>query len=116
MVMTGANAMMNGAANTGMMGPGVMMDMSGMMGPMGMGMDMGMGGGMMQMQTDGTGQMQQGVTNGTPEQGAQGNVAVGMIQDAGFNGQQQGDMMGMGMGNEYGMQARLLLLSTSGSC
>ncbi|KAG5340501.1 hypothetical protein C0989_001408 [Termitomyces sp. Mn162] len=104
MVMTGANAMMNGAANTGMMGPGVMMDMSGMMGPMGMGMDMGMGGGMMQMQPDGTGQMQQGVTNGTPEQSAQGNVSVGMIQDAGFNGQQQGDMMGMGMGNEYGMQ------------
>ncbi|KAG6879377.1 hypothetical protein C0992_003197 [Termitomyces sp. T32_za158] len=107
MVMTGANAMMNGAANTGMMGPGVMMDMTGMMGPMGMGMDMGMGGGMMQMQADGTGQMQQGVTNGTPEQAAQGNVAVGMIQDAGFNGQQQGDMMGMGMGNEYAMQARL---------
>ncbi|KAG6874384.1 hypothetical protein C0995_015120 [Termitomyces sp. Mi166 len=104
MVMTGANAMMNGAANTGMMGPGVMMDMSGMMGPMGMGMDMGMGGGIMQMQPDGTGQMQQGVTNGTPEQGAQGSVAVGMMQDTGFNGQQQGDMMGMGMSNEYGMQ------------
>ncbi|KAG6911316.1 hypothetical protein DXG01_002155 [Tephrocybe rancida] len=99
MVMTGTTAMMNGAANSGMMGPGVMMDM-GMMGPMGMGMDMGMGGGMMQMQPDGTGQMQQGVGNGTPEQGGQ---AVGMMQDGAFNGQQGGDMMGMSMGNEYGM-------------
>ncbi|KAF8899254.1 Fip1 motif-domain-containing protein [Infundibulicybe gibba] len=51
MVMTGTSAMMNNAgANGGMMGPGVMMDMSGMMGPMGMGMngDMNMGGAMMQ--------------------------------------------------------------------
>ncbi|KAF8079113.1 hypothetical protein FPV67DRAFT_1604394 [Lyophyllum atratum] len=105
MVMTGTTAMMNGGANPGMMGGGVMMDMSGMMGPMGMGMGgdmgMGMGGPMMQMQ-DG-GQMQQGgvgVNSGTPEQ-VGGNV--GMMQD-GFNGQAQGDMMNLGMGNEYGMQ------------
>ncbi|KAG6855858.1 hypothetical protein H0H87_009975 [Tephrocybe sp. NHM501043] len=102
MVMTGTTAMMNGAANSGMMGPGVMMDMSGMMGPMGMGIDMGMGGGMMQMQPDGSGQMQQGVGSGTPEQSGQGNI--GMMQDGAFNGQQQGDMMGIGMGDEYGMQ------------
>ncbi|KAG6851399.1 hypothetical protein H0H93_005797 [Arthromyces matolae] len=101
MVMTGASAMMNGAANTGMMAPGVMMDMSGMM-PMGMDMGMGMGGGMMQMQPDGTAQMPQGVANGTPEQAAQGNV--GMMQDAAFPGQQAGDMMAIGMGNEYALQ------------
>ncbi|KAG6813236.1 hypothetical protein H0H92_012873 [Tricholoma furcatifolium] len=106
MVMTGTSAMMNGAANTGMMGPGVMMDMSGMM-PMGMGMEMGMGGGMMQMQPDGGAAMQQGVANGTTEQGAQGAVGVGMMQDGAFSGQQQGDMMAMGMGNEFGMQAQM---------
>ncbi|GLB43517.1 putative fip1 motif containing protein [Lyophyllum shimeji] len=105
MVMTGTTAMMNGAGNAGMMGGGVMMDMAGMMGPMGMGMgmggDMGMSGAMMQMQ-DGA-QMQQGgvgVNAGTPEQ-VGGNV--GMMQD-GFNGQAQGEMMNMGMGGEYGMQ------------
>ena len=42
MVMTGTNAMLtNGGPNPGMMGPGVMMDMSGMMNPMAMGMNGG---------------------------------------------------------------------------
>ncbi|EDR15306.1 uncharacterized protein LACBIDRAFT_301408 [Laccaria bicolor S238N-H82] len=107
MVMTGATTMMNGAG-PGMMGPGVMMDMSGMMGPMSMGMngDMSMGGAMMQgmMQDGGQGQ-QQGVGiiqgSGTPEQGA---GAVSMMQD-GFNaGAAVGGMMNMGIGGEYGMQ------------
>jgi len=109
MVMTGASAMMNNAANPGMMGPGVMMDMSGMMGPMGMGMngDMGMGGPMMQgMMPDGV-QGQQAVGpggNGTPEQVGNG---VGMMQD-GFNPAAGGPgMMNMGMGGEYGMQVNL---------
>lgn len=97
MVMTGANAMMNNAsANQGMLGPGVMMDMSGMMGPMGMVMngDMGMMQGMMGPDS---GQQQTGVVpgNGTPEQ----VNGVNMMQD-GFN-PNQGNMM---MGGEYGMQ------------
>jgi pre-mRNA 3'-end-processing factor FIP1 len=108
MVLTGTTAMMNGGGpNAGMMGPGVMMDISGMMGPMGMGMgmgDMGMGNPMMQggMMQDGS-QVQQGgvgVGNGTPEQ-AGANVA--MMQD-GFNQQAGGGMMNMGMGGDYGMQ------------
>ncbi|KAG5643538.1 hypothetical protein DXG03_000679 [Asterophora parasitica] len=109
MVMTGTTAMMNGAGNAGMMGPGVMMDM-GMMGPMGMGMDMGMGGPMMQMQQDGGGMQQGGVgvgvgNNGTPEQSVGVQGGVGMMQQDGFvGGQGQGDMMNMGMGGEYGMQ------------
>lgn len=111
MVMTGTTAMMNGGGpNAGMMGP--MMDMSGMMGPMGMGMgmgDMGMGNPMMQggMMQDAS-QVQQGgvgvgvgIGNGTPEQ-VGGNVA--MMQD-GFNGQTGGGMMNMAMGGgDYGMQ------------
>lgn len=114
MVMTGATTMMNGAG-PGMMGPGVMMDMSGMMGPMSMGMngDMSMGGAMMQgmMQDGGQGQ-QQGVGiiqgSGTPEQGA---GAVSMMQD-GFNaGAAAGGMMNMGIGGEYGMQVRSCLYS-----
>lgn len=105
MVMTGANAMMNNAGPNANMMP--MMDMSGMMGPMGMGMngDMGMGGPMMQgMMSDG-GQGQQGVgvgvlpTNATSEQ----VNGVGMMQD-GFNSGASG-MMNMGMGGEY-MQVR----------
>ncbi|KAF8167561.1 hypothetical protein B0H34DRAFT_779259 [Crassisporium funariophilum] len=107
MVMTGTTAMMNNAAaNSGMMGPGVMMDMSGMMGPMGMGMngDMGMNGPMMQgMMADGGQAQQSGVGvipgNGTPEQVGNG---VGMMQD-GFN-PGAGGMMNMGMGNEFVMQ------------
>jgi pre-mRNA 3'-end-processing factor FIP1 len=103
MVMTGANAMMNNAsANSGMMGPGVMMDM-GMMGPMGMGMngDMGMGGAMMQgMMPDGNqgGQAVVGVvpTNATPER----VNGVGMMQD--FN--PGNGMMNMSMSGEYVMQ------------
>lgn len=109
MVMTGTTAMMNGAGpNPSMMGPGVMMDMSGMMGPI-MGGDMGMGGPMMQvdgrtMMPDG-GQVYQGgvvVGNATPEQVA-GNVS--MMQE-GFNGgQPQGAMMNMGMGGaDFGLQ------------
>lgn len=113
MVMTGATTMMNGAG-PGMMGPGVMMDMSGMMGTMNMGMngDMSMGGAMMQgmMQDGGQGQ-QQGVGiiqgSGTPEQGA---GAVSMMQD-GFNaGAAAGGMINMGMGGEYGMQVHPCLL------
>ncbi|KIJ66421.1 hypothetical protein HYDPIDRAFT_180849 [Hydnomerulius pinastri MD-312] len=109
MVMTGANAMMNGNSNPNMMGPNVgmnpMMDMS--MGPMNMPMGLGMNGDMgMQMQAGGP-MMQEGpvpgpvgpvVTNGTPEQGVQ----MGM-QD-GFGGGPGPGMMGMGMGGDYGMQ------------
>ncbi|KAJ7116832.1 hypothetical protein C8R43DRAFT_112628 [Mycena crocata] len=101
MVMTGTTAMMNGAANPAMMGQGMMMDMSGMMGPMGMGMngDMGMNGqmmqvdgrGMMGMQDGGQGQVGNG-GNGTPEQ--QGMMQEGFVGNPG--------MMGMGM--EYGGQ------------
>ena len=117
MVMTGTTAMMNGAAaNPGMMAPGIMMDMSGMMGPMSMGMgmagDMGMGGGMMQV--DGHGmmpdkaQVQQGgvgIGNGTPEQvGAN----VSMIQDGYTSGPAQGGMMNMGMGgSDFGIPVRV---------
>jgi len=105
MVMTGANAMMNNAtANTGMM-PGVMMDMSGMMGPMGMGMggDMGMGNPMMQgmMGADGGQGQQPGIgINGTPEH----VNGVGMMQE-GFNpAAGAAGMMNMGMGGEFNMQ------------
>ena len=102
MVMTGANAMMNNAAaNSGMMGSGVMMDMS-MMGPMGMGMngDMNMGGQLMQgMIPDHTQVQQSGVGivqgNGTPEQVGNG---IGIMQD-GFNSSAGGgNMMNIGMG------------------
>lgn len=108
MVMTGANAMMNNAAaNSGMMGSGVMMDMS-MMGPMGMGMtgDMNMGGPLMQgMMPDNTQVQQSGVGmvpgNGTPEQVGNG---IGMMQD-GFNpGAGGGNMMNIGMGGDFVMQ------------
>ncbi|KAM6498789.1 Fip1 domain containing protein [Amanita muscaria] len=74
MVMTGMTASMNaGGPGPGMMGPGMMMDMSNMLGPMGMGMgmngDVTMGNAMMQMQES----AQQGVNVGvgatsTPEQ------------------------------------------------
>ncbi|KAF8695207.1 hypothetical protein AX14_001864 [Amanita brunnescens Koide BX004] len=105
MVMTGMTALMNaGGPGPAMMGPGVMMDMANMMGPMGMGMgingDMGMGNAMMQMQ-DGA---QQGVSvgvggTGTPEQ------VGGMMQD-GFSGGQPGPagLMNMGMGGDFGLQ------------
>lgn len=110
MVMTGANAMMNQAtANPGMM-PGVMMDMSGMMGAMGMGMngDMGMANGMMQgMLPDNTQGQQAGVgvvpTNGTPEQ----VNGVGMMQE-GFNP----NAMNMNVGGEYAMQVCSILYIT----
>lgn len=102
MVMTGANAMMNNAAaNSGMMGSGVMMDIS-MMGPMGMGMngDMNMGAQLMQgMMPDHTQVQQSGVGvvqgNGTPEQVGNG---IGIMQD-GFNPSTGGsNMMNIGMG------------------
>ena len=111
MVMTGANAMMNNAAaNSGMMGSGVMMDMS-MMGSMGMGMngDMNIGGPLMQgMMSDNTQAQQSGVGivpgNGTPEQVGSG---IGMMQD-GFNpGAGGGNMMNMGMGGDFVMQVSL---------
>ena len=103
MVMTGANAMMNNAAaNSGMMGSGVMMDMS-MMGPMGMGMngDINMGPQMMQgMMPDHSQVQQSGVGivpgNGTPEQVGNG---ISIMQD-GFNPSAGGgsNMMNIGMG------------------
>jgi len=108
MVMTGANAMMNNAAaNSSMMGSGVMMDMS-MMGPMAMGMngDMNMGGPLMQgMMPDNTQVQQSGVGivpgNGTPEHVGNG---IGMMQD-GFNpGAGGGNMMNIGMGGDFVMQ------------
>jgi pre-mRNA 3'-end-processing factor FIP1 len=110
MVMTGANAMMNGSSNTTMMGPNVgmnpLMDMSGMGAmnmPMGLGMngDLGMqmqAGGPMMQEVPGPGPMGPVVTNGTPEQGVQ----MGM-QD-GFGGGPGPGMMGLGMGGDYGMQ------------
>ncbi|KAF8963947.1 hypothetical protein BDZ97DRAFT_1904746 [Flammula alnicola] len=103
MVMTGANAMMNNAGpNPAMMGPGVMMDMSGMMGPMGI--DMSMGNPMMQgMMTDG-GQGQQAGVGGVPGTGTPEQVnGVGMMQE-GFNPGAGGPMMNMAMGGEYVMQ------------
>jgi len=134
MVMTGATALMSGGGpNPGMMGPGVMMDMSGMMGPMGIGMngDMGMGmqpgGPMMQvdgrqmMGVDGRGMMQvqdggQGQGGGIGVSGGGvvgvggsgtpeqgGGVGVQMMQD-GFGGAGGPGMMGMGMGGDFGMQ------------
>ncbi|KIL71413.1 hypothetical protein M378DRAFT_93920 [Amanita muscaria Koide BX008] len=107
MVMTGMTALMNaGGPGPGMMGPGMMMDMSNMLGPMGMGMgmngDMTMGNAMMQMQES----AQQGVNVGvgatsTPEQVGS---AVGMMQD-GFSGAPgPNGMMNMGMGGEFAMQ------------
>lgn len=114
MVMTGTTAMMNGGGpNPGMMGPGVMMDMS-MMGPMGMGMngDMGMSNAMMQgmMQVPDGNQGQQGVNvgNGTPEHAGGG---VGMMQDGFHGGPGAGGMMNMSMGNDFGMQVRVPRLS-----
>jgi pre-mRNA 3'-end-processing factor FIP1 len=106
MVMTGANAMMNNAANSGMMGSGVMMDMS-MMGSMGMGMngDMNMGGPLMQgMMPDNTQVQQSGVGivtgNGTPEQAGNG---IAMMQD-GFNPAAGSNMMNIGMGGDFALQ------------
>ena len=108
MVMTGANAMMNNAANSSMMGSGVMMDMS-MMGPMGMGMngDMNMGGPMMQgMMSDNTQvQQQSGVgivpANSTPEQVGNG---IGLVQDGFSPGTGSGNMMNIGMSGDFGIQ------------
>ncbi|KAJ7897271.1 hypothetical protein B0H14DRAFT_399147 [Mycena olivaceomarginata] len=73
MVMTGTNAMLNGAGNPALMGQGMMMDMSGMM-PMGMGVGVGMGGEMgmngAMMQVDGRahGMMGMGMEYGVQEQ------------------------------------------------
>lgn len=104
MVMTGMTALMNaGGPGPAMMGPGVMMDMANMMGPIGMGMgmngDMGMGNAMMQMQDGPQQGVSVGVGGGTPEQ------VGGMMQD-GFSGGQPGPggMMNMGMGGDFSMQ------------
>ena len=103
MVMTGMTALMNaGGPGPAMMGPGVMMDMANMMGPIGMGMgmngDMGMGNAMMQMQDGPQQGVSVGVGGGTPEQ------VGGMMQD-GFSGGQPGPgMMNMGMGADFSMQ------------
>ncbi|KAF9566947.1 Fip1-domain-containing protein [Agrocybe pediades] len=104
MVMTGANAMMNNATANPMM-PGMMMDMSNMVG-MGMGMngDMGMGNPMMQgmMGADGGQGQQAGMgINGTPEH----VNGVGMMQE-GFNPAAAGGMMNMGMGGDF-MQSQM---------
>ncbi|KAK2464740.1 hypothetical protein APHAL10511_003158 [Amanita phalloides] len=106
MVMTGMTALMNaGGPGPGMMGPGVMMDMANMMGPMGMGMglngDMGMGNALMQMQEGGQPGVNVGVGvggTGTPEQ------VGGMMQD-GFSG----GAMNMGMGGDFGMQEQQVM-------
>jgi pre-mRNA 3'-end-processing factor FIP1 len=110
MVMTGANAMMNGTSSATMMGPNVgmnpMMDMSGM-GAMNMSMGMGMngdlglqmqGGGPMMQDVPGPGPVGPVVANGTSEQGVQ----MGM-QD-GYGGGPGPGMMAMGMNADYGMQ------------
>lgn len=105
MVMTGANAMMNNAANGGgMMAPGMMMDMN-MISAMGMmnGGDMGMANPMMQnIMGDGVQGQPGGVpNNGTPDQ-------VGMMPD-GFNpAAGPGGMMNMGMGGDFVMGVRLV--------
>ncbi|RXW23065.1 hypothetical protein EST38_g2789 [Candolleomyces aberdarensis] len=109
MAITSANNLMNQA--TQMMVPGVM-DMSGMVGPMGMGMnpgDMGMGGGMMpgmmQQEQNGVAMMQGAGVPGDVQQ--QGQVAPGgMMQDASgayVNPNAAAGMMNMGMA-DYGMQ------------
>jgi hypothetical protein len=97
--------MMSGGGPNAMMGAAVgmnpMMDMSGManmnpmaIGPMGMGMSGDMGMQMMQ-EVPHSGAGGPGGSTSTPEQAAQ------MAMPDGFNG---GGQMGMGMGNEFGMQ------------
>jgi pre-mRNA 3'-end-processing factor FIP1 len=109
MVMTGATTMMSGGGPNAMMGAAVgmnpMMDMTGManmnpmaIGPMGMGMSGDMGMQMMQ-EVPHSGAGGPGGSTSTPEQGAQ------MAMPDGFNG---GGQMGMGMGNEFGMQVCVL--------
>lgn len=113
MVMTGTTAMMNGGgANPGIMAPGVMMDMSGMMPmPMGMGMNGDMGMNAPMMPVDGRGMMMSDggpgpggavISNGTPEHGP---VGVGMIPD-GYGGGPTGGMMNMGINGEFAMQVQ----------
>lgn len=113
MVMTGASAMMNNAANQGMMAPGVMMDMGmmGAMGPIGMNGDMAaaISGQMMQsmIPSDGSGQGgQQGGPGGTVTQD------VGMMQDNAFNPANAAagsGMMNIGMSGDYVIQVRFNL-------
>jgi pre-mRNA 3'-end-processing factor FIP1 len=114
MVMTGASAMMNNAANPGMMPPGVMMDMGmmGAMGPMGMNGDMAaaIGGQMMQGMIPSDASAQGG------QQGGPGGAAVtqevGMMQDNTFNPANTAagsGMMNIGMGGDYVMQVGLNL-------
>lgn len=99
--------MMNNAANTGIMAPGVMMDMGmmGAMGPMGMNGDMAaaMGSQMMQgiLQTDGNAQGgQQGVPGGTAV------TQDVMMQDNAFNAANAASsgIMNIGMGGDYALQ------------
>ncbi|KAJ7742193.1 hypothetical protein B0H14DRAFT_471254 [Mycena olivaceomarginata] len=108
MVMTGTNAMLNGAGNPALMGQGMMMDMSGMM-PMGMGVGVGMGGEMgmngAMMQVDGRAHAMMGM-----QDGGQGQVGSGAGGGNGTpeGGMQEGGFVGgpgmMGMGMEYGVQ------------
>jgi pre-mRNA 3'-end-processing factor FIP1 len=112
MVMTGTNAMLNGAGNPALMGQGMMMDMSGMM-PMGMGVGVGMGGEMgmngAMMQVDGRAHAMMGM-----QDGGQGQVGSGAGGGNGTpeGGMQEGGFVGgpgmMGMGMEYGVQVRVL--------
>ena len=130
MVMTGATAMMSaGGPNPGMMGTGVglnqMMDIAGMMGPMGMPMNGDMG---MQMQPvapmmDGRqmgmveGRAIMGVQEGGPVQGPGGSGTPEQTVPVGMGGPMIGDnfgggnpaqaMMGMNMGGDFGLQVCL---------
>ena len=113
MVMTGASAMMNNAANQGIMAPGVMMDMGmmGAMGPIGMNGDMAaaISGQMMQgmIPSDGSGQGgQQGGPGGAVTQD------VGMMQDNAFNpanAAASSGVMNIGMSGDYVIQVRFNL-------
>jgi pre-mRNA 3'-end-processing factor FIP1 len=108
MVMTGASAMMNNAANQGMMAPGVMMDMGmiGAMGSMGLNGDMAaaIGGQMMQGMMPPDGGAQGGQQAGP---GAAVSQEVGMMQDSAFNPAHAAagsGMMNIGMGGDYVIQ------------
>jgi pre-mRNA 3'-end-processing factor FIP1 len=119
MVMTGASAMMNNAANQGMMAPGVMMDMGmiGAMGSMGLNGDMAaaIGGQMMQGMMPPDGGAQGGQQAGP---GAAVSQEVGMMQDSAFNPAHAAagsGMMNIGMGGDYVIQVgyKLWLLFAS---
>ena len=118
MVMTGASAMMNNAANPGIMAPGVMMEMSGMMGPMGMGMNgdiaAAIGGPMMQgMMTDGSGQGGQPGGVGPGGGTGAGQEQVSMMQDGGFNPATAAGsgMLNIGMGGDFVIQVQISFIA-----